>query len=376
VSVYLCVYAYSRHLLRPLLPLQKSSSRQTLTFLHTRNTPVSQNPPPPPPPPPHNQSHQGLAAALRIRQSTWPSTTIHTLWLRHDGDTWDGVSSLLGTGAFDRLRTLGIVARGANPQGCIALLAAFHTQGAERRTADTAVMDISGGIEELRLDLQTTTTTTAAPSLDLGPFIPRLTSFGSSLLRSLRALGIAHLDARTGLPSLGRLLVHLPNLTELTLGFPEVTAFALDRLGRSVLASPSYNRGRALRTLQFKYPHAPSAVAAEAASAALGRALAGGAFPNLEALVVWYDFNHREPACVHGRHFLGGDTGLCHLYMALLRRQQRQQQRQQRQQQRQQQGEGHGLKWLRVGCMSPAMAERLVGVLAPDGVLEEAELGL
>ncbi len=254
------------------------------------------------------------------------------------------------------------------------MLGAFAEQAAERRASSNGGGGSSGGLEELRLDLDKGDSGTAAAEekeeemkegdataplpLDLSPLIPRFGSAHASLVRHLKCLGLARLDAEVGLPSLGRLLHHLPSLAELALGHAQVSPVGLDKLCRCVLASP--HRGRALHTLQFAYPQASSPIAAEAATASLARALGAGAFPQLQSLLVWYDYDPRAPAARNGLRFLGGDSSVFHIYSALLKRSTAWGCR------------GKGLGWLRVGRMSPAMADSLVRALGPEGVVEEA----
>jgi hypothetical protein len=245
------------------------------------------------------------------------------------------------------------------------MLGAFATQAAEQRGSSSN--GGGSGIEELRLDLDINNSIeeemkegdeTAPLALDLGPLVPRFGSPHSSLLRTLKCLGIARLNAEIGFLSLGRLLRHLPCLVELTLAYPEVSPTGLDKFCLGVLTSPT--RGRALRTLQFTYPQAASHTAAEAASASLARALVAGAFPQLESLLVWYDYSPRAPAARNGLRFLGGDSSLYHIYGALLKRSPARGYREK------------GLAWLRVGHMSAAMANLLERALGTDGVVEAA----
>lgn len=326
------------------------------------------------------KNKQGLAATLRLRHQRTSAPPIHTLWLRHraraavDAPNWEGVDKILNSGVFDRLRTLGVtldVSASAVPQG-IGVLAAFFNGNSK----SGAICEAS--IEELRLHLAVAgaTTTTSGPEIDLTPLVPPARAIAAlpkstspqstpptTRLAGLRALGISGLDATKGLPSLGRLLVHLPLLDELTLGNAEVTAAGIEGLCRPSFGSQ--HRGQALRTLQFIAPVAKTEVAAHAASDALARLMGVGAFPSLERLLVWYSFDGINKPGLHGQHFLGGHWGLDALSRALL-------QRRQRLHWTSSNGAGRGLKWLRVGRMTPTVAERLAAALGPDCVVEEA----
>lgn len=204
------------------------------------------------------------------------------------------MDKILNSGVFDRLRTLGVtldVSTSALPQG-IGVLAAFFNSDSKSGTSSDA------SIEELRLHLAVArgTTNTSGPEIDPAPLVPPARAIvalpmaapqsnpSTTRLTGLRALGISGLDAIKGLPSLGRLLVHLPLLEELTLGNAEVTAAGIEGLCRPSFGSQ--HRGQALRTLQFIASVAKTEVAAHAASGALARLLGMGAFPSLERLLV------------------------------------------------------------------------------------------